>query len=127
MCIRDRVTPRVTVEDRVVKATIPERSVFKEHEPFLVQAPRLRRGKPGDFGKRDLLPLRTLGHTGWTHDPGTVARGDRWSFRSRTPPLRADALSSGSVDPAPVGDAVVIVGCVDLETSGATVVDGKAR
>ena len=34
---RGKVTPRVTVEDRVVKATIPEGSVFKGHEPFLVQ------------------------------------------------------------------------------------------
>jgi hypothetical protein len=34
---RDKVTPRVPVEDRVVKATIPEGSVFKGHEPFLVQ------------------------------------------------------------------------------------------
>ena len=34
---RGKVTPRVPVEDRVVKATIPEGSVFKGHEPFLVQ------------------------------------------------------------------------------------------
>jgi len=34
---RGKVTPRVTVEDRVVKATIPVGSVFKGHEPFLVQ------------------------------------------------------------------------------------------
>jgi hypothetical protein len=34
---RGKVTPRVSVEDRVVKATIPEGSVFKGHEPFLVQ------------------------------------------------------------------------------------------
>jgi hypothetical protein len=34
---RGKVTPRVTVEDRVVKAAIPEGSVFKGHEPFLVQ------------------------------------------------------------------------------------------
>ena len=34
---RGKVTPRVTVDDRVVKATIPEGAVFKGHEPFLVQ------------------------------------------------------------------------------------------
>lgn len=34
---RGKVTPLVSVEDRVVKATIPEGSVFKGHEPFLVQ------------------------------------------------------------------------------------------
>jgi len=34
---RGKVTPRVTVEDQVVKATIPAGSVFKGHEPFLVQ------------------------------------------------------------------------------------------
>ena len=32
-----KVTPRVTVEDRVVKATILDGSIFKGHEPFLVQ------------------------------------------------------------------------------------------
>jgi len=34
---RGKVTPRVSVEDRVVKVAIPEGSVFKGHEPFLVQ------------------------------------------------------------------------------------------
>ncbi len=34
---RGRVTPRAIVEDRVVKAVIPEGSVFRGHEPFLVQ------------------------------------------------------------------------------------------
>jgi len=34
---RGKVTPRVNVEERVLKATIPQGSVFKGHEPFLVQ------------------------------------------------------------------------------------------
>lgn len=34
---RGKVAPRVIVEDRVVKAAIPEGSIFKGHEPFLVQ------------------------------------------------------------------------------------------
>jgi hypothetical protein len=34
---RGKVTPRVTIEERVVKATIPDGSIFKGHEPFLVQ------------------------------------------------------------------------------------------
>jgi hypothetical protein len=34
---RGRVTPRVTVEDHVVKVAVPEGSRFKGHEPFLVQ------------------------------------------------------------------------------------------
>lgn len=34
---RGKVTPRVTVEEQVVKATIPDGSIFKGHEPFLVQ------------------------------------------------------------------------------------------
>ena len=34
---RGKVAPRVIVEERVVKAAIPEGSVFKGHEPFLVQ------------------------------------------------------------------------------------------
>jgi hypothetical protein len=34
---RGKVTPRVSVEDRVVKVAVPEGSRFKGHEPFLVQ------------------------------------------------------------------------------------------
>jgi len=34
---RGKVTPRVTVEDQVVKAAVPEGSRFKGYEPFLVQ------------------------------------------------------------------------------------------
>jgi hypothetical protein len=34
---RGKVTPRVRIEDHVVKAAVPAGSVFKGHEPFLVQ------------------------------------------------------------------------------------------
>ena len=34
---RGKVTPRVSIEDQVVKAVIPPGSRFKGHEPFLVQ------------------------------------------------------------------------------------------
>ena len=34
---RDKVTPRVTVEDQVVKVAVPEGSHFKGHEAFLLQ------------------------------------------------------------------------------------------
>ena len=34
---RGKVTPRVIIEDHVVKAAVPEGSRFKGHEPFLVQ------------------------------------------------------------------------------------------
>ena len=50
------MTPRVTVEDRWWKATIPDGSIFKGH---VISAFRTSI----DFGERDLLPARTLGHT----------------------------------------------------------------
>jgi hypothetical protein len=34
---RGKVTPRVKIEDQVIKAAVPEGSRFKGHEPFLVQ------------------------------------------------------------------------------------------
>jgi hypothetical protein len=34
---RGKVTPRVSIEDQVVKVAVPEGSRFKGHEPFLVQ------------------------------------------------------------------------------------------
>ena len=34
---RGKVTPRVKIEDQVVKVAVPEGSRFKGHEPFLVQ------------------------------------------------------------------------------------------
>lgn len=34
---RGKVTPRVTIEDRVVKALVPDGSRFRGHKPFLVQ------------------------------------------------------------------------------------------
>jgi len=34
---RGKVTPRVSIEDQVVKIAVPEGSRFKGHEPFLVQ------------------------------------------------------------------------------------------
>jgi len=34
---RGKVTPRVNIEDQVVKAAVPEGSRFKGYEPFLVQ------------------------------------------------------------------------------------------
>ena len=34
---RGKVTPRVSIENQVIKAAVPEGSRFKGHEPFLVQ------------------------------------------------------------------------------------------
>jgi hypothetical protein len=34
---RGKVTPRITIEDRVVKAAVPDGSRFRGHQPFLVQ------------------------------------------------------------------------------------------
>jgi hypothetical protein len=47
------VTPRVGIEDQVVKIAVPEGSRFKGHEPFLVQD-----GAPACFRVKSALGLQ---------------------------------------------------------------------
>src|SRR5205085_8397728 len=93
---------------------------------IMLQGPRaLSRAGPGDCGPCDALSARALGHAGWTHRPGPIAGRDRWPFRPRTAPLRADALPSGAIDAAAVGGVVAVGGRVHLEATGATPADGQ--
>jgi len=43
---RGKVTPRVGIEDQVVKVAVPDGSRFKGHEPFLVQDLEFQYGRP---------------------------------------------------------------------------------
>ena len=61
------------------------------------------------------------------HEPGAVVGGDRWLFRSGTPPLRVDALPSGTIDAAPAGDIPALGGRGDLQAPATTPADGRAR
>src|SRR3954465_10692463 len=92
----------------------------------MLQGPRaLSRAGPGDCGPCDALSARALGHAGWTHCPGPIAGRDRWPFRPRTAPLRADAFPSGAVDAAGVGGVFAVGGPVHLEATGATPAHGE--
>jgi len=65
---------------------------------------------PRDFGARDPLPARTLGHGRWPDDPRSIATGDRRPLRTGTAPLRADAIPSGAINDASVADFVTFDG-----------------
>ena len=113
---RGKVVHRVGVEEKVIKAKIPFQGI------------RILSGAgPRDFGARDLLPARTLGHARWPDDPGPIARGDRRSFRPGTAPLRADAISSGAVNDAPAAGLVTLDGGRDLEAAVGSPVERKPR
>ena len=47
-----------------------------------------------DFGARHPLPARALGYARRSDDPGSIARGDRRSFRPGPASLRADGTTS---------------------------------
>ena len=114
---RGKVTPRVIIEDRVVKAAaVPEGSRFKGHEPFLVQDLIISARATCYQRERWVTPDgRTI--------LAPLPEGHRLPFRPRTPPLRADAISSGAIDPAPAGSVAAVGRRVDLETPGATPAD----
>src|SRR5208283_1171832 len=117
---RGKVTPRVSIEDQVVKVAVPEGSRFKGYEPFLVQDlvisaratcyQRERWVTPDGRTILAPLPERTNG-----------------SFRPGTAPLRADAVPSGAVHAAPAGRLAALGEGGDLETPAATFADGQTR
>ena len=75
----------------MINAEIHPDPAFKGYQSFLVQDLVIS-------VTRDPLPARTLGHARGADDPGSVAGGGRRPFRSGTAPLRADAISSGTVN-----------------------------
>jgi hypothetical protein len=114
---RGKVTPRVKIEEKVIRVEVPPGSVFKGHEPFLVQDLVISANATCYLRQRDLLPASTLGHAGWTDYPGVAAGRDRWSFWSGTSPLCVDAVPSGPVNDAPAPGLFAITRRRDLEAA----------
>ena len=115
---RGKVTPRVSIDEKVIEATVPPGSRFKGYEPFLVQDlvisvratcyQRERWVTPD--GRTILAPLSEgiAGHFG--------------------PELRRFVLMQyhqGAVDVAPAAGVFAIGGGCDLEASAATTADGQ--
>jgi len=83
----------VKIEDQVVKASVPEGSRFKGHEPFMVQDLVISATATCYHRERWVTPDgRTI--------LAPLPEGIGGHFGPRTAPLRADAVSSGSIDAA---------------------------
>src|SRR5471032_564846 len=92
---RGKVTPRVVPETEVLRVAHPTGSQFKGYEPYQVQDPCLRRGRPGADRACGALPTRALADAGRRDDRSAAAQRDPWPFWARAAPLCIDAVSPG--------------------------------
>ena len=99
---RGKITPRVAVEDRVIKARVPPARASKGTRPT-----GARRGAACRGGAR---PAGALDHAGWDHGIGCFATRRGRAFRTGTASFRAGATPSGPSHRAAAGGATAGIG-----------------
>src|SRR5260370_11568654 len=69
---RGKVTPRIVPETEVLRVAHPAGSQFKGYEPYQVQDPRLRWGRPGADRAGRALPTRAVADAAGRDDRGAA-------------------------------------------------------
>ena len=119
---RGRVTPRVNIEEKTIKAVAPSGSRFKGYQPFLVQHLAISVCATCYRRERWITPLRQHAEPG----PAQRAAGSRRSPRSNHQPFRC-AAPGGSEEVGGCDRLAAMPPPGDARRYGAAAVPGRPR